>query len=69
MKKIIGISCLATNRAIGYKNKLIFNLKNDMKFFRNTTIKTEIFKKQNAVIMGRKTFDSIPGKGLPNRLN
>jgi len=67
MKKIIGIACLASNRAIGNGNKLIYNLKSDMKHFRKTTSgKTN--NKQNAIVMGRKTFESI-GKALPGRLN
>ena len=37
MKRIIGIACLAINRAIGYKNGLIYNLKDDMIFFKNIT--------------------------------
>src|SRR4051812_25404518 len=48
-------------RIIGFENKLLWRLKTDMRFFRNTT-------QGHAVIMGRKTFESI-GKPLPNRLN
>lgn len=48
---------------IGNKNNLLFSIKQDMKFFRETTV-------QNTVIMGRKTLDSFPGgKPLKNRDN
>jgi len=67
MKKIIGIACVSSNRAIGSGNKLVYNLKVDMNHFKNTTMGKES-EKQNAVIMGRKTFDSI-GRALPGRLN
>ena len=63
MKRIIGIACVASNRAIGNGNKLIFNLKADMKHFKKTT-KNSAKNKYNAVVMGRKTFESI-GKPLP----
>ena len=64
---IIGITCIDSNRGIGYENKLLFRLKEDMQFFKNTT--TFASKgKQNAVIMGSKTFESIGGN-LPHRLN
>jgi len=48
-------------RIIGCDNKLPWRLKTDLKFFRSVT-------EGHAVIMGRKTFDSI-GHPLPNRLN
>ena len=67
-KKIIGIACLANNKAIGSSGNLIFSNKNDMKFFRNTTIKTSKPGNMNAVIMGRKTYNSIP-KSLKHRVN
>jgi len=52
---------MANNRVIGHQNKLPWHLPADMAFFkRNTTGK--------AVLMGRKTYDSI-GKALPNRDN
>lgn len=69
MKKIIGISCLASNRAIGIKNNLIFKLPRDMQFFKNTTIKTNVSNKTNAVIMGKNTFNSLRGPCLPKRHN
>lgn len=42
-----------------------WDLKHDMKFFQDTTTKTEDLSKQNALIMGRKTWESIPDKHRP----
>ena len=67
-KKIIGIACLANNRAIGNNNNLIFSNKEDMKFFKNTTLVTKDKNKMNAVIMGKKTFMSLK-KLLKGRVN
>jgi dihydrofolate reductase len=58
---IIGIVAIAENFAIGKDGKLPWHYSSDLKFFKQTT-------SGNAVVMGRKTFDSI-GKALPNRLN
>lgn len=61
-------------RAIGKAGDLPWGprtLKTDLKFFQTTTTHTEHAGKRNAVIMGRKTWDSIPAKfrPLPYRLN
>ena len=40
-----------------------------MQFFKSTTIKTNASNKTNAVIMGKNTFNSIRGAGLPKRHN
>jgi dihydrofolate reductase len=58
---IIGIVAIAENFAIGKQGKLPWHYPADLKFFKQTT-------SGNAIVMGRKTFDSI-GKPLPNRLN
>lgn len=55
------ISAIGKNREIGKANQLVFHLKNDMKFFRETTV-------GHKVVMGRKTWDSLPGK-LKDREN
>lgn len=55
------IVAMDENRAIGYKNKLPWNLPSELKYFRETT-------KGKPVIMGRRTFDSI-GRPMPERLN
>lgn len=69
MKKIIGISCLSSNRAIGINNNLILNLKYDMKFFKNKTVYVNNKDCKNAVIMGRKTYNNIGVLGLNERAN
>lgn len=55
------IAAMDQNRVIGNNNALIWDIPEDMKWFRNTT-------RGKPVIMGRKTFESI-GRLLPKRLN
>ncbi|EDQ85589.1 uncharacterized protein MONBRDRAFT_29079 [Monosiga brevicollis MX1] len=56
---------------IGHQGQLPWHLKADMQHFRDITTKTEQPAAINAVIMGRKTFESIPDKFRPlhGRLN
>ena len=62
------ITAYCHNRGIGLYNKLPWpHLKEDMQHFKHIT-SNSIKGKQNAVIMGRKTFESIQ-KPLSNRLN
>lgn len=59
------ISCIAamtTNRCIGINNKLPFKVPADLKRFKKLTSGHDI-------IMGRKTWESLPVKPLPNRTN
>lgn len=55
------IAALGKNNEIGKGNDLVFHFHNDMKFFRETTT-------GGTVVMGRKTFESLP-KVLPKRRN
>lgn len=55
------IAAMAKNRVIGKNNQLPWHIPEDLKFFREST-------KQKIIIMGRKTFESLP-KPLPNRLH
>ena len=55
------IAAIGKNNELGKNNSLLWNLPKDMEHFRETT-------RGHAVIMGRKTFESI-GKPLPNRRN
>jgi dihydrofolate reductase len=57
-----------TNMAIGSNNKIPWKCRTDMKFFKETTTKTKDPTKINAIIMGRKTFESLPSP-LINRIN
>ncbi|MCZ4410267.1 dihydrofolate reductase [Cryomorphaceae bacterium 1068] len=61
---VYSIAAIAENRAIGKDNDLIWNLPDDMKFFKDSTL-------NQVVITGRKNFESIPHKyrPLPNRIN
>jgi dihydrofolate reductase len=59
--KVSIIVAQASNRGIGYDNKLMWRQSDDLKRFKQLTT-------GHTVIMGRKTFDSI-GKPLPNRKN
>lgn len=56
---------------IGRNGSLPWKLPGDMAYFKHLTTKTADPNKQNAVIMGRKTWESIPPKFRPlkNRLN
>ena len=51
------------NWAIGYQNKLLISIPEDMRFFRDETM-------NKVVIMGRNTLETFPGgKPLKNRTN
>ncbi|OAY37221.1 bifunctional dihydrofolate reductase-thymidylate synthase isoform X1 [Manihot esculenta] len=56
---------------IGKDGKLPWRLPSDLKFFKDVTMTTSDSGKKNAVIMGRKTWESIPleHRPLPGRLN
>lgn len=54
---------------IGYNNGIPWHIKEDMMLFKKITEETSCYFKQNAIIMGRKTWESLPIKPLPNRIN
>lgn len=56
------IAALAQNNAIGLNNKLLYWLPNDLKRFKSLTT-------GHTIIMGRKTYESLPKGALPNRRN
>lgn len=53
------IVAIAQNNVIGKDNKLIWHISDDLKRFKSIT-------SCNTILMGRKTFESLPGI-LPNR--
>ena len=56
MSKISIIAAVDRRMAIGFENKLLFWLPNDLKRFKALTT-------GNTILMGRKTFESLP-KGI-----
>ena len=58
-------------RGIGREGKLPWHLKCDLQHFKEITTTTRDPNKRNAVIMGRKTWDSLPAqfRPLPDRVN
>ena len=56
------ISALDRNGGIGYKNRLLFHLRADLQRFKALTT-------GHTIIMGRRTFESLPKGALPNRRN
>lgn len=56
------IVAVAKNGAIGRDNQLLYHLPNDLKHFKELTT-------GHTIIMGRKTFESLPKGALPNRRN
>lgn len=56
------IAAVDRHMGIGYDKKLLFWLPNDLKRFKALTT-------GNTIIMGRKTFESLPKGALPNRRN
>ena len=61
MDNLSMIACVGKNLELGKNNDLIWHLPNDLKYFKSVT-------KGKTVIMGRRTFESLPGI-LPKRRN
>lgn len=59
---VSAIVCVDENWGIGSNGDLLIHIPEDMKFFKEMT-------NNNTVIMGRKTYDSLPKKPLQNREN
>ncbi len=56
------IAAAGINGELGYQNRLIWNIPEDMNFFKEKTA-------GKTVVMGRKTFESLRIKPLPGRRN
>lgn len=61
-KNISMIAAVDQEFGLGYKGELLYRIKEDMKFFREITM-------GKVVIMGNKTYETMPDGGLPNRYN
>lgn len=59
---ISAIVCADMNNAIGYKGELLGRIPEDMQRFKSIT-------ENNIILMGRKTWESLPNKPLLNRIN
>ena len=62
MPKISLIAAVAANSAIGRDNDLLCHLPNDLRHFKALTL-------DHTIVMGRRTFESLPGGALPRRRN
>ncbi len=60
--KISLIAAIAKNLAIGKDNKLLYYIPEDLKRFKKLT-------SGHVIVMGKKTFESIGSRPLPNRTN
>ena len=61
MENLTIIACIGSNNELGKDNKLVFNIHEDMRYFKENTL-------NKTVVMGKNTFYSLP-KILPNRKN
>lgn len=59
---ISAIVAVDNNWGIGYEGNLLVSIPDDLKHFKEIT-------EGNMVIMGRRTWDSLPRKPLPKRIN
>lgn len=62
IKEMEAIVAVNKRNVIGRENKLIWNIPEDLKHFRRKT-------ENEIIIMGRKTYESLPRGGLKNRIN
>lgn len=56
------IACIAKNGAIGFENRLLYHIPEDLHRFRDLTT-------GHTIVMGRKTYESLPHGALPHRRN
>ena len=61
---ISAIVAVDNNWGIGFNGDLLEHIPEDLKYFKELTS-----GEYKAVVMGRKTWDSLPKKPLPNRKN
>ncbi len=65
------IVAIDQKRGIGLNGQLPWHFSGDLKHFKEITVGTADLQKKNIVVMGRKTWESLPEKfrPLPNRIN
>lgn len=68
MRFNIVVALCSEHNGIGYQNQLPWTIRADLKHFSNLT-KSAPEGKHNVVIMGRRTWESLPKKPLPGRKN
>lgn len=62
MSEIVLVVAIADNGVIGNKGALPWHISDDLKRFKALTL-------GHTIVMGRKTWDSLPRKPLPGRVN
>lgn len=62
MVNLILVAAISSNYVIGKGNELVLTHKEDFQHFKNLTV-------GHTVIMGRKTYESLPNGPLPDRVN
>jgi len=60
MENLSLVAAIGKNNELGLDNRLIWRIREDLQFYRSLTIHENI-------IMGRKTFESMPARALENR--
>ena len=67
--EVAQIAAISSNRCIGKNNELPWHISADLQHFKSMTTKEKESGIQGIVIMGRKTFESMGSKPLPNRVS
>ena len=63
------IAAVSNTNGIGKNGQIPWNEPVDMKYFKTITSTVTDTARQNAIIMGRRTYESLNGRNLPNRRN
>ena len=71
MKQLSIIVASSLEYGIGYENKLCWNIPNELKYFRDITMRRHDKNKKNCIIMGKNTWYSLPNAPSPlkDRIN
>ena len=63
------IAGISNTNGIGKNGQIPWNEPIDMKYFKQITSTVDDTSRQNAIIMGRRTYESLNGRNLPTRRN